>query len=170
MRELVRKYSIGLASIIMAYSPVLYRPARGLFVVTGDPVPAEHVNSVQKEDRNLPVVLGHGWTSDRSIQLTLVASSATIARGTGRPSALRDVLTGSFTLADTGEVIEIDETGFMNGLGPSLQRRGAESGDIVRLIFQLPERVAELRFLSEEEPKPAIAEEETAYDAILDDE
>jgi hypothetical protein len=109
------------------------------------------------------LIKDYGWTDDSSLEVYYRLSKSIVSSGVvGVPAGIRQYIQGRFTLktadqTQIGTLVIKDTSGW--GLGPFFRRRGGEPGDILRIRFDLKQKVAIVALgegISEEE-KPSAA-------------
>lgn len=136
--------------VYIGYSPVVISYARGVYGLPGTPVPPGTIAALQPRRRTNRVLADFGWTADGNVWLEYRLSPAMLANGSfAVPSSMSERLEGDYSLltpsaACSGEIRCRGSRAW--GIGKFLQRRGAEAGDVVTLVFDLRARTVTVFF------------------------
>ncbi len=137
-------------SVFTTFSPILDHPAINVWCLRGhdvDPAAVEALREIVATRKRPRRITGYDWEEDGTLSVTAVVrniSSPVI----GIPGAVSRYVAGRRFLAVTQDgsrvgTVVVDGGGTSWGYGPFLRRRGAESGDVLTIRFDLAaERVA----------------------------
>jgi hypothetical protein len=133
--------------IYLSDCPIITRRASGVYGLRGAEVPAGQVESlIPKRTARSKLLVDHGWTKDRNIQIVYRVSSGMLSNGVvSVPAALRPFLQGRYALvtgdnSTVGAIVVKENSAW--GLGPLFTRRGGEPGDYLSIIFDSSKRLA----------------------------
>ena len=88
--------------VYSTYSPVLWRPAPGLYAIVGSAIPLGTIEMIRQQRINRgPNKLESGWTSDGRVYASWRISPSNLASGIVKiPTGLKSYLQGEFALSD----------------------------------------------------------------------
>lgn len=135
--------------VYLGYSPVIQRLSRGVYGLRGAAATPGLVESLlsAKPARPRRVLMDYGWASGRPWALYCLSPTMLSSGVFGIPAGLKRFVDGEFELwssdgASMGTLV-CRESGAW-GLGPFFHRRGGESGDFLRIDWDLKTRRAEV--------------------------
>ena len=132
-------------TVYSTYSPVLWRPAPGLYAIVGSAIPVGTIEMIREQRINRsPSKLESGWTPDGRVYASWKISPSNLASGiVNIPSGFKSYLQGEFALSDRNGKgvgsVKITETTCWN-LRRFFRHSGADNGDVLLMIFSLPDR------------------------------
>jgi hypothetical protein len=131
---------------LISSSPIVVRPAYGVYTLVGERVDLPFTNSLLPPLRSTSVLLNYCWHANGSLWLGFKISQGMIRNGVfGVPTAMRKLLHGKYTIlasgkSKTGILVLTGTAGW--GLGPFLRRRKCKPGDLLVICFDVAARIA----------------------------
>jgi hypothetical protein len=132
---------------VLSYCPIIIRYAPEVYGLRGAELTAGLVESLMpKHTGKSKLLVDFGWTNDRNLQIVYKVSRGMLSSGVvSIPIGLRPFVNGKFTLRtadgyDVGTLVVKNNTAW--GLGPFFSRRGGETDDYLRILFDLTKREA----------------------------
>jgi hypothetical protein len=134
--------------VYLGYSPILERYAPGVYGLRGAQIPAGLVDELMQQVRRSKSRVDYGWTADGKYFCVYRLTNSMIQSGVFTvPSTMRELLDGQYRVVGADGVnfgVVTVADGASWGLGRFFRRRGGEPDDLMRVIFDLAERQAEV--------------------------
>lgn len=129
--------------VYLGYSPVIQRLSRGVYGLRGaatTPGLVESLLSVKPGRPRRRVLMDYGWASGRPWAVYCLSPTMLSSGVFGIPAGLKRFVDGEFVLwssdgARMGTIVSRESGAW--GLGPFFHRRGGESGDFLRIEWDL---------------------------------
>lgn len=134
--------------VYLIYSPLVQRIAPGIFGLVGAPVPVGTVESL-RANRKSDGRTEHGWDSSGGLWYATRLDRVSLHMGMFfLPSFMLELTTGDWSIllpdgTPSGKA-EVGEQG-IKGLKSTLELSGSEPGDVMRILFDLTKKTAEVQ-------------------------
>jgi hypothetical protein len=133
-------------TLYSTYSPILTRPATGLYALVGAAIPPGTVEAIRREaESRKPIVVDHGWLADGRVFIVWKLSKSALFNGIlTLPKHMTSFVEGGYELVAAGEGVgRIDVRGQTCwNVKRLLRRMGAEVDDNLAVVFDLGKRQA----------------------------
>ena len=140
--------------VLIGYSPIVARLDKGVYTTIGADIPPGAVEATKPSFKRKRVVVDFGWNASMYLWIAYRLSKS-VLRGcqVGVPTSAKEFLQGEWPMETTGQgkvaVISINGT-IVSGLHTLLERRGAECGDTIILVFDTKDHLFRMELGSDE--------------------
>jgi len=140
--------------ILINYSPVVTRLAKGVYAQIGAEIPPGAVEATKTTVKKKKRIVDSGWKSGRHLWIAYHLSEMMLHETfISVPAALKEFLQGEWLMEPSGQVIprfvSINDTR-ASGVQRLLKRRGAEPGDTLILVFDTKDHLFRIELGSDE--------------------
>jgi len=140
--------------VMIGYSPIVVRLARGVYAPIGADIPPGVVEATKPSFQRKRVVVDFGWNANRYLWIAYRLSKAMLSGNqVNVPTSVKEFIQGEWPMETTSQgkvaVVSINGTS-VSGFYTLLDRRGAECGDTLILVFDTKDHLFRMELGSDE--------------------